>query len=260
MIVKFLFVMGFVMLGAGVKAEDAKEQKPQVIILKLDDMCTHGAKNGAVVSPRWLKVIAFLEERKMKASIGIHGFSLDCDNQQYFDYLKELNKKGFEFWNHGYKNRTKADIKGEFEVDSIEEQKASLEKVQKLAKEKLGVELKAFGPHWSGTNESTDKALDAIPEIKYIFFYGPKDKNVSSKIILERNVNLENPTFVPDFDKFKAVYEKSGTKREYIAMQGHPNQWDDKRFAGFEKIIDYLAGRGCVFMTVSGYFDAKKAN
>ena len=252
--------IGIAALSLDVRAEESKGIKPQVIILKLDDMCTHGAKNGAVVSPRWLKIIAFLEERKMKASIGIHGFSLEGDNQKYFDYLKELNKKGFEFWNHGYKNRTKDDAKGEFEVDSVEDQKASLEKVQKLAKEKLGFELKAFGPHWSGTNESTDKALEAIPEIKYVFFYGPKDKKASSKIILERNVNLENPTFVPDYDKFKGIYEKSGKGKEYIAMQGHPNQWDEKRFAGFEKIIDYLAAKGCVFMTVSEYYDAGKAN
>jgi peptidoglycan/xylan/chitin deacetylase (PgdA/CDA1 family) len=241
------------------RAEEGKGTKPQVIILKLDDMCTHGAKNGAAVSPRWLKVIAFLEEHKMKASIGIHGFSLEGDNEEYFNYLKGLNKKGFEFWNHGYKNRTKDDVKGEFELDSVEEQKASLEKVQKLAKEKLGVELKAFGPHWSATNESSDKALESVPEIKYVFFYGPKDKKASSKIILERNVNLENPTFVPDFDKFKAAYEKAGTKKEYIVLQGHPNQWDDKRFAGFEEIVDYLVTKGCVFMTCSGYYDVIKA-
>lgn len=245
--------------GGTALAQEVKVARPQVIILKTDDMCATAPGKGPVISARWQKIIDFLEARKMRATIGIMGFSLEGDNQPYFDYLKELNKKGsIEFWNHGYMNRKASDPKGEFEGGSVEAQKASLEKTQKLAKEKLGIELKAFGPHWSGTDAITDKALEAIPEIKFRLFYAPKDPKASTKFTFERSVNLENPTFVPDFEKFKNIYEKSGLKKEYIVMQGHPNQWDDKRFAGFEAIIDYLTKKGCVFMTFSEYYESIK--
>jgi peptidoglycan/xylan/chitin deacetylase (PgdA/CDA1 family) len=176
---------------------------------------------------------------------------LEQDNQAYFDWIKNLNKKGLiEFWNHGYRNRKATDKTGEFE-GSFEEQKAALQRTQKLAKEKLGIELKAFGPHWSGTNEDTARALESIPEIK-MWFYGPTD---STKFVFEKVLTLENPVFVPDLDKFKAIYEKVARDKKCLALQGHPNGWDDKRWEGFVKIIDYLKSKGCVFMTPSEYLE-----
>ena len=38
-----------------------------------------------------------------------------------------------------------------------------------------------------------------------------------------------------------------------VIGQGHPNAWDDKRWEGFVKIIEFLKSRGCVFMTPSEY-------
>ncbi|OGV58643.1 MAG: hypothetical protein A2X45_22630 [Lentisphaerae bacterium GWF2_50_93] len=244
-----------ILAGTAVSAQETPKAKAQVIILKLDDMCTNGApSNGSkAVSPRWQKVIDFVQAKKIKATIGVMGNSLEADNQKYFDYLKDLDKKGFELWNHGYMNRKATDPKGEFEVDSVEDQKTSLEKTQKLMKDKTGIELKAFGPHWSATNEATFQALEQIPEIKMVFFYAPPSKK-TSKFIFERSVNLEVAVGNPDFDKFKEAYEKIGTRKEYIAMQGHPNMWTtDVKWNGFEKIMNYLIDKGCVFMTASEY-------
>jgi hypothetical protein len=64
---------------------------------------------------------------------------------------------------------------------------------------------------------------------------------------------LENPTHVADFAKFKAAYERVGFDKECLALQGHPNSWNDERWADFVKIIDYLKSKGCVFMTPSEY-------
>jgi peptidoglycan/xylan/chitin deacetylase (PgdA/CDA1 family) len=64
---------------------------------------------------------------------------------------------------------------------------------------------------------------------------------------------LENPTFVPDFEKFQQLYEKNAKDKACLALQGHPNAWDDKRWEGFVKIIEFLKSRGCVFMTPSEY-------
>jgi hypothetical protein len=52
-------------------------------------------------------------ESKLKASFGVIGFSLEQDNQAYFDWIKNLDKKGnIEFWNRGYRNRKAEDKTG----------------------------------------------------------------------------------------------------------------------------------------------------
>jgi peptidoglycan/xylan/chitin deacetylase (PgdA/CDA1 family) len=199
-------------------------------------------------------VTDFLRESGIHGSFGIIGFSLEEDNQPYFDWIKKLHESGLiEFWNHGYRIRKATDKTGEFE-GSFEEQKVALERTQRLAKEKLGIELKAFGPHWSGTNEDTARALDGIPEIT-MWFYGPTD---SGKFVFPRFLTLENPTHVPDFAKFKEAYDRVGYDKDCLALQGHPNSWDDERWANFLKIIDFLKSKGCVFMTPSEYMAKAK--
>ena len=230
---------------------EVPEKASQVIILKLDDVTAYRSSSESPVSPRWQRVTDFLKESGMKASYGIIGFSLEEDSQAYFDWIKTLHESGLvEFWNHGYRNRRAKDKTGEFE-GSFEEQKAALKRTQGLAKEKLGIELKAFGPHWSGTNEDTARALDGIPEIK-MWFYGPKD---SSKFVFPRVLTLENPVHVPDFAKFKAAYERVGYDKRCLALQGHPESWNGERWDNFVKIIDYLKSKGCVFLTPSEYME-----
>ena len=220
-------------------ADDA----PQVVILKLDDIVTDRA-------PRWQRVTDFLEKNDLKAAYGIIGYSLEEDNPAYFKWIKDLHAGGrIEFWNHGYRKRLATDKAGEFE-GSYEEQKKSLLRTQELAKQKLGIELKVFGPHWSGTNEATARALEDIPEIT-MWFYGPA-KN-TSKFVFRRVLTLENPTHVPNFEKFRTRYEQVARDEKCLALQGHPNSWNDERWENFVKIIEFLREQGCVFMTPSEY-------
>ena len=224
---------------------------PPIIILKLDDV--RQMKNGAV-HQNWQRVADYIETNHLKASFGIICSSLEKDNPAYFDWIKAQNKKGFiEFWLHGYRERTKDDKTGEFEQGTFEEQKAVLERSEKLAKEKLGFELPAFGPHWTGTTDATEKALDAVPEIK-IWLYGPQVPKFYRKVSLPRVLALENPTFVPDFAKFKAAYEQFGSKEKFLVLQGHPPAWYiAERWNGFVQIVEFLKSQGCVFMTPSEY-------
>ncbi|HEY3322920.1 MAG TPA: DUF2334 domain-containing protein [Planctomycetota bacterium] len=255
----YLVASSALVFVASTLAADARAgEKAPVIILKLDDVTTQGAHESEPISPRWQRVVDFLEKENLKASLGIIGFSLEQDNAAYFNWIKNLDKKGaVEFWNHGYRNRSNNDKSGEFESDSAEQQKALLEKTQKLAKEKLGIELHAFGPHWSATTEATEKALQDIPELT-MWLLGPKSPKTYTKFVFERIVNLENPTFVPDFDKFKAAYEKNGVSRPYLCLQGHPNSWSDERWAGFVKIIGFLKEKGCTFMKAGEYLAQTK--
>jgi peptidoglycan/xylan/chitin deacetylase (PgdA/CDA1 family) len=222
----------------------------QVIILKFDDV--------TAITPRWQRVADYIEKKNLKASFGIIGDSLESDNATYFDWIKSLSKRGaIEFWNHGYRNRKADDKFGEFEQGTVEEQQAALEKTQRLAKQKLGFELKAFGPHWSATTAATSKALEAIPELKILFAVPSADPK---KFVLERVLTLENPTFVTDAARFKETYGRSAATKPYLSLQGHPNQWDDQRWAGFVEIIDFLKSKNCIFMTPSEYIQGLSKN
>lgn len=229
----------------------AQEVKSQVILLKLDDVVARRVSSSPV-SPRWQKIADFLKANHIKGSFGIITESLEKDNPQYFQWIKDIQQGGLiEFWMHGYKMRGASD-KGEFEQGTWEEQKAILEKGELLAQEKLGFSLPAFGPHWSGTTEETDRALEAVPSVK-IWLYGPAKPKYFSRLSIERVLALENPTFVPDAEKFKAFYEKHASEKEVLVLQGHPDQWTDARWNGFVAIIEFLKSKNVVFMTPSEY-------
>ena len=261
-------------------ATDAASGIPaaQVIILKLDDVI-QSKEEGGPVSPRWKRIADYIESNHLKASFGIIGASLDggdadthayseriikeqpelvkdfplqdADNPVYYHWIKEHRAKGFiEFWCHGYRMRIPSDTHGEFEQGTFEEQKAALEKCERLALEKLGFDLPVFGPHWSVTTPATGRALEAIPEIKIIFGGVVKD---TKKFVLPTVMGLEISTGVPDFKKFKDKYEKIGFTKPYLHLQGHPDKWDDAKWDEFLKIINYLKSKHCVFMTPSEY-------
>ena len=71
---------------------------------------------------------------------------------------------------------------------------------------------------------------------------------------------LENPTFVPDFAKFKATYERIGAAEPYLVLQGHPPNWyTDERWNGFLQIVEFLRAKHCVFMTPTEYMNSLTA-
>lgn len=227
--------------------------KPQVILLKFDDVTANGARPGAPVSPRWLKLVDYLTTHRIRAGFGVICYSLEKDNPVYFQWLKDLQAAGqIELWHHGYRNRAAEDKHGEFETGTAAEQRAIFQKSEALAVAKLGFPLVAFGPHWSATTDATDEALSLTPEIK-IWLYGPKQPKHFRGLSIERILALENPTFVPDPQKFQATYERNAAKAPVLVLQGHPNAWTDERWAGFEKIIEFLRTKNVVFMTPSEY-------
>jgi len=236
-----------VLPARGAQADASPAPSAPVIILKLDDVTRSGAHGQAPVSPRWQRVADFIEKENIKASFGILGYSLEEDHAAYFAWIRDLAKRGsIEFWNHGYEN--KAD---RFKGMPLAEQKEALLKVQRLAKQKLDLTLHVFGPHWGATDKSTEAALAEIPEIR-VWFFGPA-KPQGGQVSLERTLNLEATTFVPNFEKFKDGYERFGRLKPYLALQGHPNAWTDERWENFVKIVRYLKDKGCTFMTPSQY-------
>ena len=127
-----------------------------------------------------------------------------------------------------------------------------------MARQRLGFDLVAWGAHWSGTTEETEKAVQAVPEIK-IWLCGPKDSKFYKRLSIPWTIALEDPIFVPDLEKFKAAYEKSGAAEPVLCLQGHADQWDDARWDGFVKIVEFLKSKGCRFMTPPEYLKTAAA-
>jgi peptidoglycan/xylan/chitin deacetylase (PgdA/CDA1 family) len=225
---------------------------PQVVILKLDDVVAQPSANGPV-SERWQRIADYLVQNRIKGSFGIICALLEPDNPAYFHWIKDLQAGGWiEFWLHGYHLKKSDEEPREFELGTAADQQAVLEKSARLAREKLGFPFAAFGPHWSGTNDATDAALEAVPDIR-IWLYGPAKPKHFTRLSLERVLALENPTFVPDPLVFQSIYNQKAADRGVLVLQGHPNQWDEKRWAGFLEIIAFLQSKQVVFMTPSEY-------
>lgn len=236
------------------KQKAVSRAKAQAIVFKFDDVIAGWESQGDVVPPRWQRMTDFIEKNRLKASSGVICESLEGNNPAYFEWLQEHQRKGaIEFWHHGYRMRKAEDKTGEFDQGTWEEHKALLERGEKLAKEKLGFEFAAFGPHWSSTTEATDQALEAVPQIK-VWLYGPKKPKYFTRLSLPRVMGLEDPIFVPDFEKFQNTYNERAAGLDTLVLQGHPDQWQvEEKWQGFEKIVEFLKSKGCVFMTPSEY-------
>lgn len=241
-----------------------KRDTPPVIILKLDDLKQHRGK----VHPRWQAVADYLDQRRIKGSIGVICETLQEATPEYTAWINDHRDTGrWEFWFHGWdhlvheENGTKYN---EFNERSYEDQKKRFDDSQALAQEKLGFAFETFGPT-GGTsngmfNTATLQAVQDDPYIAAILYPSPMDNRgrtleAQGKVqVLDRvwAVNLEGSVGSPDFNRFLKGYA-ANLDRPYFVLQGHPGAWSDSRFAEFEKIIDFLVERDAVFMTPIEY-------
>jgi hypothetical protein len=241
-------------------AADATAPGGMIVLLKLDDLVRHGSNSHATVSPRWQHATEFLEGEKIHASFGILCDSLEGDCPAYCDWLKQRIANGvIEIWDHGYFSKglpaaMKAGTRtAENEGGSVEDQAAMFEKSLTLVKEKIGIDMVAFGPHSTHLDGTTYEALAKFPQMKAVWFYAPPKGVKTEKIVIQRLMELEKPLFVPNPEQLKENFEKKRATLPYVAVQGHPNQWEDARFEGFKKAVLYLRDQGCRFMTISEY-------
>jgi peptidoglycan/xylan/chitin deacetylase (PgdA/CDA1 family) len=216
---------------------------PPVVVLKLDDLATGGGN----VPRNWKRITDFALERKIKITVGVIAKSLATANPSYINYIKDLRETGLvEFWFHGWDHRSweeNGQKLQEFKGTSYEHQKASFVNSQALAKEKLGFTFSTFGSPFNGMDENTFKVFSEDPDMKVFLYANRGDQaKMPGKVILERvgGVNIEDPLFVPNADKFITGYLKNAKGRGYFVIQGHPNQWNDERWAEFVRLVDYL--------------------
>ncbi|HEY0945085.1 MAG TPA: DUF2334 domain-containing protein [Opitutaceae bacterium] len=236
------------------RAQPAASPIPAVpVILKLDDVRTN---DSGKISERWRRVGELARQRNLKIALGVICDSLEGNKPAYFSWLKELQASGLvELWFHGYDHAVWKGADGkalsEFGGRSFEDQLDRFARSQKLAQEKLGLTFSTFGPGGGGSlhqDAATARAMAEEPGMKVWLYPSPLDDQgrqlaAAGKVtILDRvwQVNLEQPLFVPNYQKFVEGYSKYAAKRRYFVLQGHPNKWDDARWAEFLKIVDFI--------------------
>ena len=233
--------------------------KVPAVILKLDDL--KGRSGKEFLYPGWKRVADFLAKENIKSSFGIIANDLEKDKPEYFAWVKKNHESGLiEFWNHGY-THGKVDYNGKkvgVFAAGPEIQEEYFTKAQKLAKEKLGFPFNTFGSPFNSISPDTAKVLAKDPDLK-VWLYGNDSyakKGGFSGMVMGRKINLEIPTFNPNYDKFVERFEKGGLG-DVIVIQGHPNGWDAGKWDAFVKIIGYLQEKGCEFTTPIAYFNSK---
>lgn len=222
--------------------------EPPAVLLKLDDLTG--------VHPRFQKVDDFLAGEGLKVSYGIIGEALEKPDPAFDAWVRERQASGrVQFWNHGFSTRFTKDpakgVTGEFVGTGLEAQAKDILRTQELAKARFGFAFTAWGPHDSKTDDDTWKALAQAPEITAVWFYRPRDPKAFAGTLIARRMELEKPLGNPDPAQLAAAYATDAGRFDYIALQGHPKQWDDARFAAFQEAVRFLKGKGCRFITAS---------
>jgi peptidoglycan/xylan/chitin deacetylase (PgdA/CDA1 family) len=230
-----------------------------LIILKLDDLWYE----DGLVHPGWLQLVDYLNDQEVTGTIGLVCESLEDADGAYYEWIADRIAEGYEIWHHGYchckPERNGVPVR-EFRGTDYEYQASHIVEAHQLAKDKLGITMHTFGAPYNSTDSLTAIALEQVPDIK-VWMYKetpwPTNKYVLPRI---KEVNIEYPVHVPDFEQFKAGYEQYRSE-EILVIQGHPRSWaeDPERFEAFKDIISFLKSQGVNFTTPYAYYQQKKS-
>ena len=250
---RYVLVLLMLLIAAGgTMAQKTVAGKRQIVMLKADDLMFHDSVN--VFFAEWDRYLDYIRSKKIKSSVGIIVNSLAKGNEKYADKVKKLvTEDDIELWNHGFTHQMNGtNEKGtfhEFFNTPVAFQIEQLRKSQQLVKEKLGITMHTFGAPGNQIDSGTVIAMETFPEIK-VWLYGAK---AFSKLVLKNNPGgtVEYPVHNPDFEKFREHYDPS---QAYLVLQYHPLSWDEKRFAAFQQIIDFLLEKDVRFMTPYDYY------
>lgn len=222
----------------------------QLVILKADDMFF---VEDTIVPLRWISFIDYIKSKGIKASIGVIGNSLEAGNDKYFKYLKSIAASGnFELWNHGYNHiydgkYPNGESYKEFYNTPYSYQYKYMSRTDSLAIKKLGIIFHTFGAPGNGIDSVTVRAINNQKNIKVWLFGLPE----STKLTMQRFVEIEFPTFNPDYFRFIRNYS---SEKPCLVLQIHPNGWDEIKFTEFKKIIDYLLSEKVTFINPYEYY------
>jgi Polysaccharide deacetylase len=221
-----------------------------LVVVKLDDVNT---SPSGWLSDKWRRVGDFSAQQKIKLSFGVITRSLEDPKPDYVTWLHTMRDSGWiEFWFHAYDHATHVGPDGrprsEFADRDPAELKRRFELSQALAVKHLGAPFTVFGPPGGGetahVNADTLDAVQADPNLRVILYPSPIDALGSAlqargKVrVLDRvwQINIEQPLFVPNYEKFVQGYQQFAAGRSYLVI---------------ERIIDFLRTQGAQFVTAT---------
>ncbi|HEY9248231.1 MAG TPA: heparin lyase I family protein, partial [Rariglobus sp.] len=218
------------------------------IVLKLDDLNT-----SLNVPFGWARIRDLAVARNIKFSAGLVAKSLEVGSASYLTFVQNLKTSGrAEVWFHGYDHST-----NEFVGSSYADQKNRFVTSQALAMTKLGFPLAGFGAPGNVFDDTTVQVMAEDPEMN-VWIYGDPARP-AGKVVLDRVslVNIEQPTFVPNPERFVGGYQGNYAGRQYFVIQGHPYNWTtDARWVEFVRLIDWLQANGFTFTTPTELADS----
>lgn len=231
---------------------EGKAHSSPYVVIKADDLVYRPDEN--VFGSGWNRFIQLIHSRKISASIGIICNSLEGENAEYYDRIKQVYSEGkIEFWNHGYTHwRNKEATVFEFSGRDREAQREAINQGQLLAREKLGFTFSTFGAPFNAVDAITAEVIQSQPEIK-VWLYGPASADLGDEqMVLKRTAGLdiEFPVHHPNFEKFKVAFANHITE-PYMILQVHPGGWDAERFSQFEQILDLMITEKVTFVPPS---------
>lgn len=250
-----------------------KVMDKSIIILKLDDLRDSTLKNFSSVSD-------FVIDQHLYASFGINGISLEEKDKchPFVKSIREWNNSGhIEIWHHGW-DHSKALDRSWFEysgrdldtrnsykhlLSNYNRQLIDFKKTYDIVLEKCGITMRSFGTPYNQNDEVIKTILDQFPEIKvFLFPRTPLYKQLELSIKAgEGRLNIEDgkPGNV-DFNYFINNYENYQKSMDYMVLQAHPGEFNNKSFREFTKICTYLKSGGHTFMTPHQYYLYKTHN
>lgn len=231
----------------------ALQAAPQVII-KADDLRYVAS---TTVDARWQRFADTIEQRRLRAAIGIITNSLESAGPDYYEWIRSRHRGGrIEFWHHGYdhsRDPASSTAWWEYKNTGYAAQKESFERGMTLAREKLGLTFRTFGSPYNQTDADTVQVLEENSDLR-VWLY-PSSTAGSSKLALARigALNIEPSTGVIAADSFIANYPNYDDEA-VLVLQCHPGQWDEGSHAEFIRIVEFLIAQGASFTTPFAYY------
>ena len=224
-----------------------------VIILKCDDF----KANDIDTINAFEAFYNMVQEEGVTASFGIMGYSTAtasaANKAIFWENAKKYVDNGIEIWSHGWRHKKSAEGVAEYDgFYTVEENKAGLAEAFALTKDNIGYEITTFGAPFNRMNqENADMIEETYPQIKTIFFSEEEYDNVT---VL--NASLPESALV-SLENFKTIY-RTREKSNYYVMQIHPANYNETKLAEVRKVIKFLKGQNCTFMTPSQYTEYAK--
>lgn len=224
-----------------------RPQSPK-IILKLDDF--QGQKGSSLATT----IMNVLKEKQVKAAFGTIALRFDSTAPDVLNsYINSKNDDGeplFEIWHHGLDH-----VNPEFKGTTYEYQKLHFDSATQIIKNLLGIQMHSFGTPYNASDAITNTVISEDSNYK-VFMLPSINAPASTGILnLKHRVNIEISTGEVDFAHFVTNYNTyKDTYKDYMLLQGHPNNWTAAKIEQMNQILLFLASQNCEFVLPYEYY------